>query len=251
MQRKKTALENLFNLNRYRKRKGSSAISDSFKNVDYQQLKNTIIVGEPDLTFQGFMKKDVNEHLEHLRNNFLGQSELCFYHAKLIVLIRREAQLTENYARFEDLWHTEADFLLEKLDMRWLISACDTFIDHSNNDTFRAILLNAVILVNTVKLYETENFLLGHTDIKVEDYLPEQLEKGKNCFNLFDNIPSFRVGVDDTLRNMRWRMEDVAKSEPLAHQILSTIFERITSKGSVYTRFRQAHIKDRNAWWHE
>lgn len=44
------------------------------------------------------------------------------------------------------------DFLCQHLNLRWLISACDTFIDHDSDPTLRALMLQGVLLVNTVKL---------------------------------------------------------------------------------------------------
>ncbi|WP_227430613.1 hypothetical protein [Psychrobacter sp. I-STPA6b] len=251
VKRKRSKFENFFNLNRYRKRQGATVISQQLAEVDYEQLKTTIITGEPVENFQSLMIKDLNEHLEHLKLNFIGQPEICYYHAKLIVLIRREAQTKQNFARFNELWHQQADFLLEHLNMRWLISACDTFIDHSDDETLKAILLNAVTMINTIKLYETEYFLLNLQDTTPADYVPKQLHKAQHCFNLFDELPSFRVGVDDTLRNMRWRMDEITQDHPLAHKILTHIFDVVNTQGSVYTRFRACHHKPRNAWWSE
>ena len=248
--RKKTTLENLFNLNRYKKRQGARKISQQLSAVDLTALKNTIIPGTPPDNFQSYMIKDLTQHLEHLKNNFIGKPEICYYHATLIVLLRREADIAENFARFKHLWASESDFLLEHLNMRWLIAAVDTFIDHDPDETVRAICLNAVILINTIKLYETERFLLDIEKTTEADYDKQRFNTTKdNCFDLFDELPSFRVGVDDTLRNMRWRIDDLSKARPLAGKILLNIFDRVNTRGSAYTRFRARHEKQRNRWW--
>lgn len=251
VKRKKTKVENFFNFNRYRKRLGADKYVAETKTVNFDQLKTTIIPGERPEMFQSYMLKDLNEHMAHLKTAFHGQPELLYYHAKLIVLIRREADIATNFAAFEALWELESDFLLEHLNMRWLISACDTFIDHSKDMVLKSILLNVIMMINTIKLYETEYFLLGLENVSPTDYLPEQLDNTRHCFNLFDELPSFRVGVDDSLRNMRWRMEETSQKHPLAHQILINVFDRVNEKGSVYTRFKAMHTKPRSAWWSE
>lgn len=252
VKRKKTKIENLFNLNRYKKRQGAKDIMHAHDKVDFEQLKNIMIEGTRPEMFQSHMKKDLNEHMLHLRTAFHGQPELLNYHAQLIVLIRREADLEKNYAKFKHLWESEADFLLEHLNMRWLIAAIDTFIDHDPDEMVKAILLNAVMMINTIKLYETERHLLKINDSDENNYDEERLAPAQaNCFNLFDELPSFRIGIDDTLRNMRWRIDETAKSRSLAHQILTNVFDRVNERGSVYTRFRNRHIKPRNAWWSE
>lgn len=252
VRRKTSKFENFFNFNRYKKRQGASELMAQLDGVDINALKKTIIAGERPEMFQSHMYKDFERHMTHLKTAFQGQPELLYYHAQLIVLIRREADIKTNFAKFRSLWQQEADFLLEHLNMRWLIAAIDTFIDHDEDPTVRAILLNAVMMINTIKLYETERHLLQIDDKIETDYdevrlIPAQ----KDCFNLFDELPSFRIGIDDTLRNMRWRMDEVAKPYPLAHKILINVFDRVNTRGSVYTRFRNRHIKPRNAWWSE
>lgn len=252
VKRKRSKIENIFNLNRYRKRAGAKQIQEELSNVDYEALKVNIIPGEKPENFQSYMIKDLNEHLAHLKTAFQGQPEILFYHAQLIVLIRREADTSKNYKLFKQLWLSEQDFLLENLNLRWLISAIDTFIDNDPNDLVKSILLNAVILINTIKLYETERFLFNSNQLDSNDYDPNRFKSTKaNCFYLFDELPSFRIGVDDTLRNMRWRLDDVGKKEPFAYKIFLNVFERVNSYDSVYSRFRSKHEKSRNAWWSE
>ena len=128
----------------------------------------------------------------------------------------------------------------------------DTFIDHDPDIVVRSILLNAVVLINTIKLYETERFLLETDGQQSDDYDEERVTTAKaDCFNLLDELPSFRIGVDDTLRNMRWRLDDVGKAQPFAYNILLNVFDRVNTRGSAYTRFRERHEKQRNAWWSE
>ena len=252
VKRKRNKIENLFNLNRYRKRAGAKEIEAHLEKVNYETLKNTIIPGEKPDMFQSHMFKDLKEHMAHLKTAFNGQPEILFYHAQLIVLLRREADTARNYQLFKQLWLAEQDFLLEHLNMRWLIAAIDTFIDHDPSIAVRSILLNAVVLINTIKLYETERHLLKVDDTDGTDYDSERLvPTRKNCFNLFDELPSFRIGIDDTLRNMRWRIDEVGKADPFAYKILINVFDRVNERGSVYTRFRACHEKPRNAWWSE
>lgn len=250
VRRKRTAIENFFNLNRYRKRSGAASYTQDLAIRDYEKLKRHTLEGKRPEMFQSYMIKNLDEHMAHLQTAFTGQPELLFYHAKLIVLIRREADLPQNVKQFRHLWEHESDFLLEHLNMRWLVAAIDTFIDHPPNKTFAAVLLNAILLINTIKLYETERFLLGMEHTNEFDYEQNRYTDARaNCFNLFDELPSFRIGIDDTFRNMRWRMDAVAKSEPLAHKLLMAVFARANERGSAYTRFRNRHEKPRNEWW--
>jgi len=250
LRRKKSKLESFLNFNRYKKRRGAENYEQIFKEIDYTKLKNDIIPGDSPKQFQSYMIKDLNEHMVHLKTGFAGKSELLYYHAQLIVLLRRGADVKSNFLLFDDLWKNESDFLCANLNMRWLIAAADTFIDHDADAITSALMLNAVILINTIKLYETERYLYNIESKQSKDYDLEKLDPiSKNCFDLFDELPSFRVGVDDTLRNMRWRIEAIAQSRPLAHQLLLEVFDRVNKHDSVYKRFRECHQKPRTAWW--
>jgi hypothetical protein len=78
------------------------------------------------------------------------------------VLLRRRIDLETNLARTRMLWRSEAPFLVAKLDSRWLVSACDTIIDHWHEPEERALALAGTLFANTIKLYETERWAAGH-----------------------------------------------------------------------------------------
>ncbi len=152
-----------------------------------------------------------------------------------------------NYEKFKALWLAERDFLIQSLNIRWLISACDTFIDFDEDVTLKAILMNAVVLINTIKLQETERFLCDQPLIVNQDH--QQLLQQQR-YALFDGTSAFAVGTDDTLRNMRWRLEQVCKVHELG-QIVMEIFDRLQleQNENVYSRFKQRHTREKTRWW--
>lgn len=66
---------------------------------------------------------------------------------------------------------------------------------------------------------------------------------------LFDGLSAATVGADDTLRNMRWRLQDVCAQRTLGAVVLE-IFDRLQNEGhdNVYLRFRQRHTRDKTRW---
>ena len=68
--------------------------------------------------------------------------------------------------------------------------------------------------------------------------------------DLFDGLSAFIPGTDDTLRNMRWRMDEVCAQHPLG-VVVQEIFDRLQREGhdNVYLRFRQRHTRDKTSWW--
>ncbi|MBW5290655.1 MAG: hypothetical protein Rsou_0265 [Candidatus Ruthia sp. Asou_11_S2] len=190
---------------------------------------------------------NIEKHLNALKNEFSGQSELCYTHAKIIVLIRRDFEVKKYFALFENLWHTEAKFLLKSLNTRWLISAADTFADYSDNDALKGLSIACSCLLNTVKIQESERFITNAQNYKDDKEKIIRLDNEERV-TLFDGISVFKVGTDDTLRNMRWRIDKMAKIN-IAGQILLEIFLRLQKFDTTYKRLKNRHTREKTGWW--
>ncbi len=245
--RRKTRFEKWFSLTRYRRRFGARTLAADLPVDDLDTIKHHTVRGDEAQYAYGSLP-DLAAHLQRLRREFIGHSELLYHHAALIVLIRREADVARNFVRFRHLWATESAFLLKHLDLRWLIAACDTLIDHDRDPVLRATLMNAVVLVNTVKLQETERFLQGQRDAVDQPGPVEQLRNERVA--LCDGLSAFVAGTDDTLRNMRWRLEQICALHPLG-TLAMEVFERVQQpeNDNAYWRFRARHTRERTRWW--
>lgn len=243
--RKKSRLERLLSFNQHRKRFGAGKITKNLSNQNLTQLKQQTIHGDT-VTYTHGAQKNIEQHVKNLRAEFVGTSELLHYHASLIVMIRRDYELHANVNRFEQLWEQERDYLLEHLNMRWLVSAADTFADHASAPLVRALMLNVAILFNTVKMQETERFLQDAATLSDKPEHHQRLTAGR--IDLMDGTSAFAVGTDDTLRNMRWRIDEIAQLHPLGG-LLTEIFQRLQTEDSVYQRFRKRHTRAKTAWW--
>jgi hypothetical protein len=130
--------------------------------------------------------------------------------------------------------------------LRWLISISDTISEHSNCSENRALALCATILGNTVKIYETERYLEKNTNSK-ED--PERLRiLQSERVPLIGGMSGFCIGTDDTLRNMRFRMDTVCKKNSIG-KLLLEIFTRIQYEDTGYGRLKKRHTRSRTSWW--
>lgn len=247
--RRKSALEKWFSFTRHRRRFGADAHVQQLDAQDFSALRTSIILSDEEAHYAHGASVNLDEHLAKVRREFIGQSELLYQHAMLIVLIRREADVATNYERFKRMWMAERDFLCERLDLRWLISACDTFIDQDTDPVLRAVAMNGPLLANTVKLCETERFILG-VNGQTPDQQPALDELWTHRVGLFDGVAGFIPGTDDTLRNMRWRLEDVCGLHPLG-KVVMEIFERLQRAGNdnIYLRFKARHTREKTRWW--
>ena len=193
---------------------------------------------------------DLEAHLNNLKHQSLGESELCFYHNTLVILMRRKYKIDKIFAEFESLWVAESQYLLENLSLRWIVSACDTFIDYSDDTNRAAILMNVITLMNTLRTYETKNFLQLPTNAKS---MPLQTEKTDMLYAgdlpLYDGLTYFRIGTDDSLRNMRKRYSKFLKVDKLATTILLAVFEKLQHNQSAFATLRQLHTDDWSKWW--
>jgi hypothetical protein len=108
--------------------------------------------------------------------------------------------------------------------------------------------MTASLLVNTIKMYETERYLSKCKDIPLDQERLVNLQT--QLVPLFEGLSCFTVGTDDTLRNCVWRLQPFFKLEPVG-PILEEIWRRLQLEDSVFSRMRALHTRDRTSWWSE
>ncbi|EGK15175.1 hypothetical protein [Psychrobacter sanguinis] len=233
------------------KKLGAGEVVSSYSNKSYTDMKRKILSEEEVEWVENSDKprlKDLSAHLNKVKTEFIDKPEICFYHATLIVLLRRGYKSKETYKEFEKLWETESDFLLSNLSLRWIVSACDTFVDHSPNPLRSAIFLNVSTLINTLKIYETEKFLRGFEAI--DDINEKNVEAlYLKHLDLYQGLTYFRIGTDDTLRNMRARYEAFKDLDQLATSILLFVFEQIQNSQTAFSLMKSLHKDEKSKWW--
>lgn len=245
MKKKSGPIRKFFSLNRWRRRDGAKDLLSLFGERSVAQMKKFTLDAGLQVQTRG-SHNEIRAQIEALSKEFSGQSELILYHATLIVLIRRESDVQLNFQKFYNLWHQETDWLLQNLNIRWLVSAADTFADHSTNPADKALALGAAVLINTVKAYESEIYLGGLDD---PVYLPERVSHVQsNLVPLFEGVSCYTVGTDDTLRNMVWRMQAQAK-ENISGKIFFEIFNRLSRLKTAFGRMKAAHTRSKTQWW--
>ena len=243
--RDKTRFEKWFSISRHKRRSRAIELSSQIK-TDFLQQKEIIISGS-DIHYTHGSSNNLGEHFDALKDEFVGQSELCYTHAKIIVLIRRDFEAKNHFALFEQLWNEEKDYLLKNLNIRWLISATDTFADHSDNDSIKSLSIACSCLFNTVKIQESERYI-AKSNIYEDDHEKITRLNNEERIPLFDGTSVFKVGTDDTLRNMRWRIDKVSKIN-IVGEVLLEIFLRLQKHETIFKRFKDRHTRNKTGWW--
>ena len=237
------------------KRLNAGKIVKSYDNKSFAQMKATTITESMcDIEALTNERKstDLENHLNNLKHQMIGGSELYFYHNTLVILLRRKYKREQVFAEFERLWAAESAYLLEHLSIRWIVSACDTFIDYSKDNGRVAILMNVITLVNTLRAYETKNFLQLPLNNESWPLLEEKtalLYAGD--LPLYNGLTYFRIGTDDSLRNMRKRYRRFYNVDELATTILLSVFEKLQNSDSAFATLRELHRDDWSKWWQD
>ena len=96
-----------------------------------------------------------------LLGELTGQSELALLHGLLISHLRKHTYPEEAPALFLRMRVEEADWLLENLPTRWLISALITFAQFGETEADRMLAQSMNILFSLMKIYEAERCFSG------------------------------------------------------------------------------------------
>jgi hypothetical protein len=184
-------------------------------------------------------RPELAQQLEMLAAGFVGECALVWLHAALNVALRRGLQPRRNASRLLELWAGHADLLLELLDSRWLISACDSFADHHPDPAQAALAASASFLVNTAKLYETER--LATAPPQGAPPFPPAVPFQE----IFDGLTTFLPERGDMVANLVARLDAcstraitaAAIPSPVS-SILRELVSRLLVQPSVFSRAR-------------
>lgn len=181
------------------------------------------------------------EEMYNWRRQFVGKSALEFKHCVLIINIRRNEDLPGHLDSFFSLWEQEASFLAKALSIKWLVSACDTFADHCQDDAERATALAAATMIKTIKIYETEmRFRYKRLEpSEWPDYKPT---------HFFDGLISFNIGYGDVVVNLKNRIKNFVRRGTPTALILDEVFERVCTFDTAFSRWRAEHTHEPTRW---
>ena len=94
--RKKSTFESFFSFKQHRRRFGASKIK--YSDLDFEAMESTFIDAECKSYMHG-SKNNLNHHLNDLRKEFHGATELEYYHAELNVLLRRKFKTKKTFKK--------------------------------------------------------------------------------------------------------------------------------------------------------
>lgn len=161
---------------------------------------------------------DVEQNIQLVRSEFLGKPEICHTLVKHIIYLRRGMDITINRTEFFRLVATYINTFIKHYDVRWLLSICDTYVDHGDQQS-SAIAMNIVNIVNGTNITNTilhnckdPNMVIKQTDAK---------------YPTWGGMITCDVATGDTIHNMMVRNDKIIEKD----SILNKIWCEIKSRG--------------------
>lgn len=200
--------------------------------VDLNLFLEKKVQGKSGSTWPG-REKNLIKHFHKLQPEFFGKSRLAHLLACTIVTIRRTKGRGPGIGLFHRITSQHGPHLCEELNARWLVSVCDTFADHGKTSEQRAIAMTGSVLLNSVKLFETER----------QTFYPERPWPPNRRFakrpEIFDGIIPFWIEGGDMVANLLHRIRENSKLDPIAGQFTDEIVNRIMKYDTSFSRLAQ------------
>ncbi|MBV1865637.1 MAG: sulfotransferase family protein [Rhodobacteraceae bacterium] len=203
------------------------------EDVDLIPFAERKITGQSGGTWPG-RERDLNKHFHRLLPEFIGRSWLSFLLACCIVTIRRTQGNGPGIVLFHRIITEHYHQICPDLNTRWLVSVCDTLVDHGTNPTQRAIGLSGSLLANTVKLSETERRLFYP-----KRPWPPKAHANKLNNPMFDGVIAFWLGKGDMIRNLFDRIGTISEDDPVAGSFVAEIMMRMMQHDTVFRRISE------------
>lgn len=186
-----------------------------------------IIPGHPsEIIHNQWRKSDLKENIKSVKREFIGKPIVCYELVTSIIHLRRGIEVDTHKDRFYFILDKYQAILLKELDLRWLVSVCDTIVDVGNDiDSSTAMLVS--LMVNSLNIQAT---LLD--SVSAVQPTEDQLRK-VNFRKTWDGMVSAPVTRGDMLFNMMNRLNTVVAKSPLILPIWQEIKSRLCDDPTV------------------
>lgn len=169
---------------------------------------------------------DLDKNIRNVRNEFIGLPEVCHQLVTHIIHLRRKPNSIEHTEAFYKLWTQYEEVLLEHLDVRWLLSVCDTLVDVGEPHQ-SAVAMNIVQCINRCNLDAT----ILH--IVVDGGIDTEKLKKANKFETWGGMITADIPSGDMLHNMMVRLDSVVKTDIICERIWKRIVELSRNENSI------------------
>jgi len=173
---------------------------------------------------------DINQNIVNVRKEFIGKPKVCHSIATQIIWLRRKPGEYYHREQFWTLLNKYRSTLLEHLDIRWLLSICDTIVDIGDH-VQSATAMNIVQCINRCNLDAT--LLLNCRDGALDS---AQLSRDRKI-PTWGGMITADVPTGDMIYNMQKRLDTVVERDPLLWDIWCEIKDRSRDENNVVMNF--------------
>lgn len=161
---------------------------------------------------------DIEKNIQAVRAEFIGMPEVCHRLVSHIIHLRRDCSNTEHAVAFYRLLTMYMPTLLEHMNVRWLLSICDTIVDIGSPHQ-SAVAMNIVQCINRCNLDMT--LVVNMVDGRLDQHKLAQEIKAPT----WGGMITADVPTGDMLHNMMLRLETVVQSDDTLYKIWKRIKE--------------------------
>jgi hypothetical protein len=155
---------------------------------------------------------DIHKNIQAVRAEFVGKPEICHAIVSNIIHLRRNPENWEHRAQFWERLHHYEDILLEHMDVRWLLSICDTIVDIGDH-VQSATAMNIVQCINRCNLDTT--ILVNCADGRLDgNRLAHEIK-----VPTWGGMITADVPTGDMIYNMQTRLDTVIARDPQLNRI--------------------------------
>jgi len=159
---------------------------------------------------------NIDDNIRSVRQEFIGKPEICHSIVTNIIHLRRNTQDSHHRALFWERLSKYESILLKELDIRWLLSICDTIVDIGNH-VQSAVAMNIVQCINRCNLDST--LLINAVDGRLDSNKLSQEIK----MQTWGGMISADVPTGDMIYNMQTRLDRVVSVDPQLERIWKRI----------------------------
>jgi len=161
---------------------------------------------------------DIEQNIQAVRAEFIGMPEVCHRLVSHIIHLRRDPSSVLHQVEFYRLLTMYQSTLLEHMNVRWLLSICDTIVDIGSPHQ-SAVAMNIVQCINRCNLDAT--IMVNCVDGRLyRNKLTQEIKALTRGGRMTADVPT-----GDMLHNMMMRLETVVETDDTLYSIWKRIKE--------------------------
>jgi hypothetical protein len=174
--------------------------------------------------------------MPYLKGSTLMSEPMLQIIQPLIVSLRRQNNVEENWPRFREIIERDTEEVCRRLNTRWLVAVCDTYID-LGDELERRNAMFITMLANMEKV--GQSYVNWRVNYTAPFEVPQEYEPRK--IQLWDGMTSMHLAIGDVTNNLFRRLEILLSPTPHLHKIYHAVLQRIAENDTILGTMNRFH----------